>query len=117
MAETFDLSSCLPEDRCAGTLVGRAWVPAEQGPSVVVVREDGVFDVSRVAPTMAAILEADDPLKAVRESRLDRRLGSIGELLANSFVDKRNEKSPWLLAPVDLQALKAAGVTFVSSLV
>jgi fumarylacetoacetate (FAA) hydrolase family protein len=117
MAETVDPSSYLPEDRFAGTLLGRAWVPAEQGPSVVVAREDSVFDVSRTAPTMAAILEADNPLQAVRESKLDRRLGSVEELLSNSFPDKRDPKAPWLLAPVDLQALKAAGVTFVSSLV
>lgn len=117
MAQTSDPSFYLPEDGFAGTLIGRAWVPAEQGPSVVVVRQDGVFDVSRTAPTMAALLESDNPLDAVRGSRLDRRLGSAEELLANSFVDKRDPKSPWLLAPVDLQALKAAGVTFVSSLV
>ena len=42
----------LPEDGCAGTLIGRAWLPGE-GPAIVLVREDGVFDISRAAPTVA----------------------------------------------------------------
>ncbi len=117
MEQSVDPRSCLPHDGTAGTLLGRAWVPGERGPSPVVVRKDGVFDLSRSAPTMAALLEADDPLKAVRACKLDRRLGSVAELLANSFVQERNPKSPWLLAPIDLQAIKAAGVTFASSLV
>ena len=117
MEQSVDPRSCLPHDGTAGTLLGRAWVPGERGPSPVVVRKDGVFDFSRSAPTMAALLEADDPLKAVRACKLDRRLGSVAELLANSFVQERNPKSPWLLAPIDLQAIKAAGVTFASSLV
>ncbi len=44
------------------------------------------------------------------------RLGSAAELLANSVAPRRDPAKPWLLAPVDLQAVKAAGVTFASSL-
>ena len=51
----------LPEDGFAGTLVGRAWVPGEggqaAGPSVVALREDGVFDLSEAVPTMSGLLE------------------------------------------------------------
>lgn len=117
MDQPFDALSCLPQDRTAGTLVGRAWVPGEQGPSPVVVREHGVYDISRSAPTIAGLLEVNDPVQSLRALELDRRLGSVEELLGNSFADKRDTKSPWLLAPIDLQAIKAAGVTFVSSLV
>ncbi|MET1082006.1 MAG: fumarylacetoacetate hydrolase family protein [Burkholderiales bacterium] len=117
MDQPFDVLSCLPQDGTVGTLVGRAWVPGERGPSPVVVREDGVYDLSRSAPTMASLLEADDPLRVMRPLKLDRRLGSVEELLRNSFVDQRDAGSPWLLAPIDLQAIKAAGVTFASSLV
>src|SRR5207342_961270 len=117
MDQPFDVLSCLPQDGTVGTLVGRAWVPGERGPSPVVVREDGVYDLSRSAPTMASLLEADDPLRVVRALKRDRRLGSVEELLRNSFTDQRNAGSPWLLAPIDLQAIKAAGVTFASSLV
>src|SRR5216684_5095033 len=52
----------------------------------------------------------------IRSAPRDRRLGSLAELLANTPPDQRNPNKPWLLAPVDLQALKAAGVTFAQSL-
>jgi len=117
MNKPFDVLSCLPDDGLAGTLLGRAWVPAERGPSPVVVKPDGVYDVSRNVPTVAELLEAEDPLRAVRACKLDRRLGSVEEILRNSFADRRDGASPWLLAPIDLQAVKAAGVTFASSLV
>ena len=44
------------------------------------------------------------------------RVGSVDDLLANSLADTRDERAPWLLAPCDLQAVKASGVTFVASL-
>jgi len=113
---TLDQKATLPEDGFAGTLVGRAWLPAEDGPAVVLVREDGVYDISRAAPTMSGLLNDKDPLAALRAAPRDRRLGSLAELLANTPPDGRDAKKPHLLAPVDLQALKAAGVTFAQSL-
>lgn len=63
----------LPEDGAAGTLVGRAWLPATAsapaGPAVVTVRPDGVFDISDAAPTMSGLLELDDPVAVVRRSQ------------------------------------------------
>src|SRR5262249_13936091 len=44
------------------------------------------------------------------------RLGSVGDLLANTAADRHHPEKPRFLAPCDLQALKACGVTFVSSL-
>lgn len=57
----------LPEDGTAGTLVGRAWAPVSPvnpvaGPAVVVVRKDGVYDISRTVPTVADLVNAADPL-------------------------------------------------------
>jgi fumarylacetoacetate (FAA) hydrolase family protein len=37
-------------------------------------------------------------------------------VLANTPRPARNRQKPWLLAPIDLQAVKAAGVTFVVSM-
>ena len=91
----------LPEDGYSGTLVGR--VEGPDGPSVVVVRADGVFDLSKVAPTIADLCNLDDPAALVRATR-GEHLGMLGSLAGR------------LLAPVDLQALKAAGVTFAVSL-
>ena len=47
----------LPRDGCAGTLVGRVWLPQVHGPAVVAVRDDGVYDISAHAPTMSSLLE------------------------------------------------------------
>jgi fumarylacetoacetate (FAA) hydrolase family protein len=96
----------LPDDGTAGTLVGRAWVPAVgtsiAGPSVVAIRADGVFDLSAHFATMSGLLEQPQAAAAVRAAA-GRRIGAIDEVQ--------------FLAPCDLQVLKAAGVTFASSLV
>ncbi len=113
---TLSAKTTLPQDGFAGTLIGRVWLPQEDGPAVVVIREDGVYDISRAAPTVAGLLNDKDPLALLRAAPRDRRLGSLAELLANTPPDKRNPSEPFLLAPVDLQALKAAGVTFAQSL-
>lgn len=116
MSAWLEPSRCLPDDGCEGTLIGRAWVPAEAGPSVVVIEHAGVFDISRAAPTVAGLLNGDNPLAVVQAAPRDRRLGSVEELLANSAVEGRDLTAPWLLAPIDLQAVKASGVTFATSL-
>jgi fumarylacetoacetate (FAA) hydrolase family protein len=113
---TYDTSRCLPEDGFAGTLIARVWLPAERGPSVALVTADGVFDLSRAFPTVARLLDERDPAAAARAAMRGARLGSAAELLANSVAARRDAEKPWLLAPVDLQAVKAAGVTFASSL-
>ena len=51
MTEAFDSKCYLPQDGLTGTLVGRVWNPAEGGPSVIVAPDDGVFDITRSAPT------------------------------------------------------------------
>jgi fumarylacetoacetate (FAA) hydrolase family protein len=96
------VADILPEDGYAGTLIGRVWSREEDGPSVVAVRADGVFDITHFAPTVADLCNAPDRLDLARAKGI--RLGTLEELI------------PSLLAPVDLQALKAAGVTFAVSL-
>jgi fumarylacetoacetate (FAA) hydrolase family protein len=106
-----------PDDGYAGTWIGRAWVPGDAGgPSVVLVRPDGVYDVSRHAATVSALLDLPDPVTFLRTLPADRRLGAVEELIRNSDPAERDASQPWLLAPIDLQAIKAAGVTFASSL-
>ncbi|MEO8154401.1 MAG: fumarylacetoacetate hydrolase family protein [Rhizobacter sp.] len=107
----------LPDDGVAGTLVGRAWIGgAFPGPAVVVVRQEGVFDLSEHYPTMSTLLEAKQPAEAVRAAR-GRRLCGVDELLANSLPGTRDAAQPWLLAPCDLQVVKACGVTFAASMI
>lgn len=106
----------LPVDGFAGTLVGRAWVPDAAGPSVVAVRESGVVDVSTAFPTMRSLSEHEDPAAAV--AAVDGPvLGTVDELAANTPPELRRPDLPWLLSPIDLHVVKAAGVTFPVSMI
>ena len=97
-------SDILPDDGTAGTLVGRVWRRGKpSGPSVVAVRANGVFDITATTPTVADLCNAPDAAALVHGTTGDR-LGSLKDLLGD------------LLAPIDLQAIKAAGVTFAVSL-
>ena len=116
MTLALDPQRTLPEDGYSGTLLARVWVPQHDGPAVALVADDGVWDASRVAPTVSALLEEADPAAALRSARGGARVGSLVEILANSAAERRDAKLPWLLAPLDLQAVKAAGVTFAKSL-
>lgn len=107
----------LPDDGLAGTLVGRVWSGgALPGPSVVVLRPEGVFDLSENYPTMSSLIDAVQPAESARLST-GQRLCGVDELLDNSLPGQRDKTRPWLLAPCDLQVVKAAGVTFAASLV
>ena len=58
------MAEILPEDGFAGTLIGRVQTPA--GPSVVAVRQDGVFDITATAATVADLCNAADPVALAR---------------------------------------------------
>lgn len=97
------MNDILPEDGTAGTLIGRVWRKGvAEGPSVVAVRAEGIFDITTAVPTVADLCNAADPLALARSP--GERIGSLEETIPN------------LLAPIDLQAIKAAGVTFAVSL-
>jgi fumarylacetoacetate (FAA) hydrolase family protein len=106
----------LPDDGYAGTLVARVWCPDVQGPSVVALREHGVYDLSGEFATMSTLLELPEPARSVREAT-GKRLGTLEEILANSDESKRDTRKAFFLAPCDLQVVKAAGVTFATSLI
>ncbi|MBD3136440.1 fumarylacetoacetate hydrolase family protein [Microbispora bryophytorum] len=106
----------MPDDAEDSVLIGRIWDPVAEGPSPVVVRDGDVFDISADFPTIRDVCELPEPAAVV--SRLDgRRVGGFREVLANTGAADRDRTRPWLLAPVDLQALKAAGVTFAVSMI
>jgi len=112
---SLNAASILPDDGTAGALVGRVWLPSAGGPSVVAVRDDGVYDVTSRFPTVSALAEEADPAIALREAG-GTRIGDLDGIAANTPPDVRDTSKPWLLAPVDLQVLKAAGVTFAVSM-
>ena len=107
---------CLPEDAERAILVGRAWVPGDHpGPSPVIIRGADVVDISDTFPTMSELLNTESI-----ESKMDdingTKIGVIDSLLENSAWRSQDKKHPYLLAPVDLQAVKACGVTFAQSM-
>ncbi|MDQ2961768.1 MAG: fumarylacetoacetate hydrolase family protein [Pseudomonadota bacterium] len=116
MNEPLSVAACLPEDRDRAVLIGRAWVPAVEGPAVVCVRGDDVYDLSRVAATTSAFFELDDPVAVLRDATSLPALAPLADILANSAWNQRDNGVPWFLAPCDLQAIKASGVTFVASM-
>ncbi len=105
----------LPEDIATASLAGRVWRPDAGGPSVVTVREGMLLDITRHFPTMRDLCEAPDPATALQAAD-GESIGSLDAVVANTPPDQRNPQRPWLLAPVDLQAVKAAGVTFAISM-
>ena len=116
MKKSLTLPSTLPIDAPDALLIGRVWVDGS-GPVLALVSADGVYDLSRVAATASQLLELPDAALAVRAASASLpRLGDTAEVLANTAADARNASLPWLLAPCDLQAIKAAGVTFVASM-
>jgi fumarylacetoacetate (FAA) hydrolase family protein len=97
------------------TLVGRVWSPAAGGPCVVRVEDGELIDITSVFPTMRDLCETPDPAAAGTAAE-GKSLGKLAAILANTPPENRDPAKPWLLAPVDLQALKAAGVTFAISM-
>ncbi|MGH6893226.1 MAG: fumarylacetoacetate hydrolase family protein [Dongiaceae bacterium] len=118
MELSLSVGDTLPSDGTTGTLVGRAWVPGNPGgPSVVLAQADGLYDLTPRFPTLSGLLNSSDPTEAAhRAAREAKRIGSLKECLSNTPSDSRAPGKPYLLAPADLQALKACGVTFVASM-
>ena len=116
MKHHLSLQRVLPVDHAKAMLVGRVWSAASEGPVVVRVDREAIYDLSALAPTMSQLLELDDPAAAIRAATGSPRLAALEQVLANSAADARDASLPWFLAPCDLQALKASGVTFVSSM-
>lgn len=98
-----------------GLFVGRVWRPGI-GPSLVTLHGDQVIDITcREVPTMRDLLERDDPADWVRAAQ-GEDIATLAALGASSVPGAGQDKLH-LLAPCDLQAVKAAGVTFAASMV
>ncbi|TDQ80470.1 fumarylacetoacetate (FAA) hydrolase family protein [Dongia mobilis] len=115
---TLTAQSVLPDDGLAGTLLGRVWVPGRPGgPCVVLATDAGLKDLTPAYATMSALLAEENPVTAAREAAAKAPvIGSLADVLANTPPDSRDETKPYLLSPIDLQAIKACGVTFAVSM-
>jgi fumarylacetoacetate (FAA) hydrolase family protein len=105
----------LPADASNAVLVGRLWLPSAGGPSVVRLDGEALIDVTHLFPTMSDLCETETPARAVREAN-GSRVAGLAEVLLNTPHENRDTSRPWLLAPIDLHAIKAAGVTFATSM-
>ncbi len=97
------------------SLAARVYVPGV-GPCVARVEGERLIDITSSFPTMRDLCEAANPAVALREAKGDD-IGSLADAVSNAAVLKRDSLKPWLLTPIDLQAIKAAGVTFVVSMI
>ena len=126
----FDISNSLPDQCNQGTWIGRVWLPAQHasnniaGPRVVSVSQGKVYDLSNIYLTMSDLFADENKVANIKENQSQNQnkvLGSLDEILSNSLFTKQAgtyEESTEiiLLAPNDIQATKACGVTFARSL-
>src|SRR2546428_10619399 len=112
---TLAVQESMPRDVIA-MLVGRAWWPSDDGPAVVGVGGAEPVNLTRAYPTASHLLNVAKPEEISSAIRQAPPLGRLDALVANSVEGARDSSRPWLLAPCDLQAVKASGVTFVASL-
>jgi len=103
-----------PDLPSSGTLAGRVWLP-KVGPAVVKLEGDKLVDVTKTFPTMRDLCEAKNPAKALKAAK-GKVVGKVADVIANADAKKHKEGKPWLLSPIDLQVVKAAGVTFAASM-
>jgi len=112
------LNTYLPADGFSGLLLGRVWHTdwsAVPGPSPVLITKAGVYNLSCFAPTMAELIEKPN-LKEICERDDLIKIASVEDVLFNTVTADRDLTKPYFLAPIDIQAVKACGVTFVCSM-
>jgi len=98
----------LPEDSSQAVLVGRVWSKAAAGPCPVIVRHGTLYDLTGLASTVSALFEFEDLAERLMAEENLPALGTLNQFLSGD--------AGHLLAPIDLQAVKAAGVTFADSM-
>lgn len=124
---SYSPSGIVPGDGHTGTWVGRAWVPAKLapngicGPRIVTLKGGQVVDASAHFLTLSDVLGHANPTQAVQAAQAGPVLGTLADILGNSLFTRRaailkDETRIVLMAPNDIQPIKACGVTFVRSL-
>jgi fumarylacetoacetate (FAA) hydrolase family protein len=108
----WPMADILPADADQATLVGRVYLPEpDAGPTVVTVRDGRLFDITRAIPTIGHLLSESGAAERVRQAD-GQEIGTLSEIAGND----PSGDGPYLLAPVDVQAIKACGVTFAQSM-
>ena len=98
------------------TLIARVSMPG-LGAVLALATPEALYDLSSIAPTSADLLALDDPAGLIAQQRQQLpKLADMQSVLENSTLNPPDFAKPYLLAPCDLQPIKAAGVTFVASM-
>ncbi|MGQ2951026.1 fumarylacetoacetate hydrolase family protein [Agrobacterium sp.] len=105
---SIDATAILPEDSENALLVGRVWSKSESGPCPVLLKDGVLYDLTSISPTMSELLEKTDLVERLADTGTFVALGALEAFLDGSAGE--------LLAPNDIQAVKAAGVTFADSM-
>ncbi len=92
-----NLTEILPEDFASGQFIGRAQGP--DGPCVIAIRSGRLFDLTQTVASVAGAV-------ARRKFTGGNDIGTVEDGLPEGWS---------LLSPVDLQCIKASGVTFALS--
>lgn len=106
----------LPVDHDNALLVGRVYSHELEGPVLVLVHEKSLIDITDFGPTMSLLMQRDDLHQILRSAKLRQARWSLDDLLNFEFNGERPQGLDFLLSPIDLQVVKAAGVTFVESM-
>ncbi|WP_291796934.1 fumarylacetoacetate hydrolase family protein [Brevibacterium sp.] len=116
-----NLRDVLPVDQTSGTFVGRVWEPARGVPGPGAYRGTGLWDVSHLAGTSATLMERPALAEDLAQVYATAPTWSIDEVRRPAQLaageDPARPTAPTLLVPVDLQVLKACGVTFAGSMI
>ncbi len=106
-------SSHLPVDFAEGHFCARIMLP--EGPCVIGFARGAAYDLTPAFGTASLFLEEDDAVGAITRRGLPISL-DLAVLFTNAAWDARDPGLPFLLSPIDLQTVKAAGVTYVRSM-
>ena len=98
------------------TLIARVSIPGF-GAVLALATPETLYDLSSIAPTSSDLLAMHDPAGLIAQQRQQLpKLADMQNVLENSTLNPPDLAKPYLLAPCDLQPIKAAGVTFVASM-
>ena len=103
----------LPKDWPDAKLLGR--IETKDGPTPILLAQGRIFDLSSVAPTTADWIERQDGRRDLSANNGGIDTGPVEGLTLSRQWEREGNGVPRLLAPIDLQCIKACGVTFAVS--
>lgn len=118
----YKIQNIVPNMARKGIWIGRCYVPSAlaykgiSGPHVVCVRKGEVFDLSPYFATTSQLINTPGVMDILRKINVLPRLGKLSAIVDNAVFFNRKKSLPYFIAPNDIQAIKACGVTFIESL-